>query len=270
MFVNSDARVDPDCLARLHEHLDEPGAGLVGATVLLAEEPGTVNSWGNPVHLLGFSWAGGYGHPAAEAHSGPQASVSGAVFAVRRDLYARLGGMDSVYFTYGEDVDLSLRTWLQGARVEVLAEAVAWHHYDFSRNPDKMMLLERNRLITVLTTYQGRTLLALSPLLLASEAALGLRSMREGWLSKKVAGWRWLVGNRRYLRARRNRIQGQRRTGDDTLIPRLSVALDPPGRFGMSVPGGAQRLIDGYWRHIGIPVAGLAPPAGPPAPPATS
>jgi hypothetical protein len=31
-----------------------PSQGLVGATILLADEPDRVNSWGNPVQMLGF------------------------------------------------------------------------------------------------------------------------------------------------------------------------------------------------------------------------
>ncbi len=256
-FVNSDALVAPDCLSRLHAAAGQPGAGLAGATILLAEEPDVVNSWGNPVHLLGFSWAGGYGHPAAQVEGGPVASISGAVFAARRDVYRDLGGMDPVYFTYGEDVDLSLRAWLRGVDVQVVPDALAWHHYDFSRNPDKMYLLERNRLVTLLTTYRARTLWALAPLLVASEVALAVRSRQEGWGSQKVRGWRWLAGNRRYLRTRRNRLQGGRRVGDEQLLAHLTTALDPPARFGMAVSPGVQQAIDWYWHRVGAPVAGV-------------
>ncbi len=262
-FVNSDALVEPDCLALLHE--SAATGDLVGALVLLADEPDTVKSWGNPVHLLGFSWAGGYGAPATQARAGDVASVSGAVFGVRRDVYWRLGGMDEVYFTYGEDVDVSLRAWLQGVRVCLQPAARARHHYDFSRNPDKMYLLERNRLITVLTTYRARTLLALGPLLVAAEAALTLRSAREGWLAHKAAGWRWLAGHRRYLRSRRNRLQGSRRLADAALMRHLTADLDPPERFGMTVPPAHRRLLTGYWNLVGARIAGL--PAGQPQTP---
>lgn len=255
VFVNSDAVVDPGCLALLHHEAAD--GDVVGATILIADEPDTVNSWGNPVHVLGFSWAGGYGHPVGEAVGGAVASVSGAVFAVRRDVYWRLGGMDDEYFAYGEDVDVSLRAWLSGRRVRVLSAARAWHHYDFSRNPAKMYLLERNRLITVLTTYRPRTLLALAPLLVAAEAGLLVRSREEGWADQKLAGWRWLASHRRYLRARRNRLQGTRRAADAQLLARMTLALDPPRRFGMSVPASWQAAIDAYWRLVGAPVAGV-------------
>lgn len=256
VFVNSDALVDPQCLRLLSERANATG-GLVGATVLLADEPDRVNTWGNPVQILGFSWAGGYGHPVSEAAGGPVASISGAVFAVQRSVYLELGGMDEVYFTYGEDVDLSLRAHLQGRPVEVLAAALAWHHYDFARNPRKLYLLERNRLITVLTTYQARSLVAMAPLVVASEVALLTRSRREGWMGQKVAGWRWLASHRRYLRTRRNRLQGTRRVADRDLFTHLSITLDPPERFGMSVSERAERLVTGYWDVMGRRVAGV-------------
>jgi GT2 family glycosyltransferase len=246
VFVNSDALVDPDCVLRIHRALDDEEVGLAGATVLLADEPDTVNSWGNPVHLLGFSWAGGYGHPATEASDGPVASVSGAVFGARRAVFAELGGFDPAYFAYGEDVDLSLRCWISGRRVVVLSGARAWHHYDFSRNPRKMYLLERNRLTTVVTLYQGRTLVVLAPLLLAGETALLLRSVREGWLGQKVRGWGWLVRHRRYLRARRNRVQGTRRRPDEVLMDRLTADLAPPPRFGVAPSQRVRSAIGAY------------------------
>lgn len=256
-FVNSDALVEPGALGALADRLADPQVGLAGATIVLAQEPGVVNSWGNPVHLLGFSWAGGYGEPLADARTGPRASVSGAVFAVRRADFLALGGLDQTYFMYGEDLDLSLRTWLTGLRVEVLAHARATHHYDFSRNPGKLGLLERNRWMTVLSTYQGRTLLALSPLLVASEAALLMRSRREGWLPEKVAGWRWLYSHRRHLRRRRNRIQGTRVIADDELLPHLRVTLDPPSRFGIALSPLLQTMIAGYCEVVVARVAGV-------------
>lgn len=252
VFVNSDAIVDADCLAALHASAD----GLVCATVLLADEPDLVNSWGNPVHLLGFSWAGGYGHPVSDAVSGNVASVTGAVFGVRRRTFLGLGGMDDAYFTYGEDVDLSLRAALADLPVYATTDALAWHHYDFSRNPLKMYLLERNRLLTVLTVYQGRTLVALAPLLLAAEAALAVQSARDGWFSQKARGWRWLLTHRSVVRRRRNRIQGSRTVADDRLLARLTDRLDPPARFGMTIPQPYKRLIERYWQHVGRPLAG--------------
>ena len=86
--------------------------------VVMVDDPGMVNAAGNPVHFLGISWAGGYGERVSE-HAVPRdvASVSGALFAVRRRVWERLGGLDPAYFLYHEDADLSLRVHLTGLRV---------------------------------------------------------------------------------------------------------------------------------------------------------
>lgn len=161
-LVNPDAIVAPTALARLAAVACEPGVGIATASVRLADAPGLMNSAGNPVHYLGLAWAGGHGDP-AEMHSVrvPVASASGACCAIRADLWRELGGFDPSYFAYHEDVELSLRCWQRGRQVVYVPDAVVLHHYEFSRNALKNYLLERNRLVTVLTTYSGRTLLLL-------------------------------------------------------------------------------------------------------------
>ena len=78
------------------------------------------------------------------------ASVAGAFFACSREVWDRLGGMDESYFMYHEDTDLSLRCHLAGLASSTARMPWRSHAYDFSRNADKMFLLERNRFLTVL------------------------------------------------------------------------------------------------------------------------
>ncbi len=145
-LVNSDAEVRPDALAALVRVAERPDVGIASGSIRLADRPDTMNSAGNPVHVVGLSWAGAYGEPAT-AHTTEQdiASASGAGLVLRRELWERLGGFEDTYFAYHEDVDLSWRTWQLGLRVVFVPDAVVLHHYEFSRNARKMFLLERNR-----------------------------------------------------------------------------------------------------------------------------
>jgi GT2 family glycosyltransferase len=247
-FVNSDAVVEPDALAELVRVASRPEVGLASASLRLAETPELLNSAGNPVHVLGLSWAGHLGEPAADfpvERSVP--SATGAAVAVRREVWDELGGFTERLFAYCEDADLSLRAWQLGYEVVYVPTAVVLHHYEFGRNPLKMYLLERNRLLMVLSLYERRTLALLAPALLGFELAMCLVAAAGGWLPAKLRGYRWLVRERRWLRAHRRAVQAARRRSDRDLAPLLTAAFDQQV---LPLPvGGAllNRLMVGYW-----------------------
>ena len=248
-FVNSDCWVEPGALAALAEDVLTTG-GLATSSLRLADEPHLLNSAGNPVHYLGFSWAGQLGEPATAAASTAEvASVSGACFAVRRDLWELLGGFAHAYFAYHEDVELSLRCRLAGRPVRYVPGAVAEHAYEFSRNPQKMYLLERNRLLTWLTVWQLRTLLLLLPALVATELAIVALAVRQGWLRQKLRGWWWLVAHVGWVRDRRHANRRQRLVEDRDVLGVLSSTF----ASGPATPAALQRanvLLHGYWTIV--------------------
>lgn len=228
VLVNPDAVVAPTAVAALTAALDDPAVGMATASVRLADEPQTINSAGNPVHYLGLAWAGGHGE-AASAYQAPRevASASGACCAVSASWWHELGGFDPAYFAYHEDVEMSLRTWQHGRSVVYVPGAIAYHHYEFSRNELKLYLLERNRLVTVLTTYSRRTLLVLAIPLLALEIAVAVKATVEGWLPAKARGYVWILRNRGRLLSRRRRIQSERTRGDHELARLYAVRFTP-------------------------------------------
>lgn len=250
-FVNSDAVVEPDALAALAAVARRPEVGLVSGSIRLAETPSLMNSAGNPVHVLGLSWAGGLGEPASRHAVGATvASASGATLAVRREVWDALGGFTAEFFAYQEDCDLSLRCWQHGWQVRYVPAAVIAHHYEFSRNPLKFYLLERNRLAMLLTVYGGRLLVLLAPALLALELAMLAVAVRQGWLRQKLRGYRWLVANRGWLRRRRRAVQSVRVIGDRELAGLLTGHFDP---VALPLPVGAGVLnaaMGGYWRLV--------------------
>src|SRR5665647_2881875 len=168
-----------------------------------------------PSRNLGFAGRvhgrGVRGEPAsAHASACDVASASGAGLVVRRALWEQLGGFPAAFFAYQEDVELSWRVWQAGLRVRYVPDAVVVHHYEFSRNDLKMYLLERNRLLFVLTCYGSRTLALLALPLLAFEVAMGAVALTQGWGRQKARGWVWVVRHLRWIRARRRLVQGSR------------------------------------------------------------
>ncbi|MGN6132326.1 MAG: glycosyltransferase family 2 protein, partial [Nocardioidaceae bacterium] len=258
-LVNPDAVVAPDALGRLVEALAGPGVGLATAGLRLRDRPGTMNSAGNPVHYLGLSWAGGLGEPAS-AHAAPAdvAAASGAAVAFRRETWDRLGGFWEELFAYCEDTELSLRCWQAGLRVVYVPDAVVAHAYEFSRHPAKLYLLERNRLLVVLTVLERRTLLLLAPALIAFEAAVLLVAARQGWAREKLRGWAWLLAHRSVVRRRRTQVQQARAVGDAALAGLLTARFSPGAESGFRVPAAVNALSGLYWALVRRGLAGTS------------
>lgn len=227
-FVNSDAELAPDALAALVAVAAEPDVGLATASVRLADSPDVINSAGNPLHVAGLSWAGGHGAPAADFAERRQVPAgSGCCFVMRRAVWRAVGGLTEEYFLYHEDTELSLRLWQRGLSVEYVPGAVALHHYEFSRNPLKFYLLERNRLLMVATAYQARTLALLAPVLLLTEAAMLVTAVAGGWLRPKLRGWRWLWRHRQWVLSRRRQLQSERTVADAGMARLMTARFDP-------------------------------------------
>ena len=135
-FVNPDAIVDSLALAVLANALQDKQVGIVMARLRLLHDPDLLNSSGGVVHYLGLGWASGFGLPADTVSvRSPVTGASGAAMAISLALFQQLGGFAAPMFLYHEDLDLSLRVWLRGLRVEIVPEANVWHDYDFSRRP---------------------------------------------------------------------------------------------------------------------------------------
>jgi GT2 family glycosyltransferase len=250
-LVNSDALVEAGALAALAHTLTDPRVGIASGSLRLLDRPDTMNSAGNPVHFLGLSWAGGLGEPAAaHAVGGPVASATGAVLALRRQTWEALGGFFEPMFAYCEDMELSLRCWQRGWSVRYVPEAVALHAYEFHRNPLKLHLLERNRLVVLLTLYEARTLrLVLGPLLALELAVLAV-ALRQGWGGAKLRGWWWLATHARVLHRRRREVQAARSRPDRDVLRLLTGSFSPGGETGLASPPLLAAVSQRYWRFV--------------------
>jgi GT2 family glycosyltransferase len=251
VFLNPDTVVGPGGLEGLVRPLEDPSIGIVSARLRLLDQPEFLNSAGNEVHLTGIAWAGLFGRPASTvAELRDVAFPTGAAMAIRRDLFHELGGFTEELFMYQEDLELGWRVRLRGLRVVVNPAADVYHEYEFGRNPGKHYLLERNRLVFVLSSYSPRLLLLLAPVLVSTEAAMLALALKEGWAREKLAGWRWLLRNRAWLRRHRRETQRLRRVPDGELARFLSPVV-APGMIPVPSPVRAiNPLVAGYWSLV--------------------
>ncbi len=226
----------------------QPDVGIAWASIRLADQPHLLNSRGNDLHFLGLSWSGGFGEPASDHRQRQDVTgASGAGMALRRRVWEELGGFEERYFAYHEDLELSIRCWHRELRVVFVPEAVVYHHYDFSRSPQKFYWIERNRAILLLTLLERRTLLVLAPGLIATELGMAALAAAQGWLPRKVQGWTWLLRNAGWIRDRRRKLQAERRVGDRELSSRFVSRLDPQNYPLPSFAPALNHVLAAYW-----------------------
>jgi GT2 family glycosyltransferase len=249
-LVNGDLLVEPTTLRKLVDAVDIPGVGMAVASVRMPDNVEIINAGANPVHVLGMSWAGGLGQPETRTGLVDSAAVSGACVLTTRAHWQRLGGFDEEYFAYCEDSELSLRTWRVGLRCVCVPDAVATHRYEFSRNPFKQYLVERNRLMLVATMWSPRALALLAPAMLAFEALMLTVAVAQGWGGGKVRGWAWLWRNRGHLRARRRLIRGEGQVPDREWMLMLTAPVEK-AFFPLPVGLGLlNAVMSGYWAVV--------------------
>jgi GT2 family glycosyltransferase len=249
LFLNPDTVVVPGAVSALAKVLEAPDVGIAMPRLRLLDRPELLNSGGNVVHVTGLAWAGRYESPAdeiAEVEEVPYAS--GAALALRAQLFRELGGFTEELFMYQEDLELSWRARLRGLRIVVVPGADVYHEYEFERNLHKRYLLERNRLVFVLTAYSGRLLGVLAPVLISAELGLVVLAAKQGWLRDKLGGWRWLASHRAWLHQHRAETQRLRTADDRELAGHLTPVLDPKMLALPRVVTPLNALVSGYWR----------------------
>jgi GT2 family glycosyltransferase len=251
IFLNPDTIVAQGALQALAERLEDPTVGVAMGRLRLLDKPELLNSGGAALHISGLGWSSGHGEPAESIDRLRDiAYANGSVFAIRRPLFEELGRFTDELFIYLEDAELSWRARMAGFRVVLDPAADVYHDYEYDRNPTKLYYMERNRLIIVLTAFQLRTILALLPVLVATELGMVLVAARQGWLRDKLAGWRWSVGRRGWIRAHRRETQALRRLPDRELAGYLTPVVDAkmielPAPVRLANP-----LMRAYWAAV--------------------
>jgi GT2 family glycosyltransferase len=246
-LLNPDATVARECLIRLIGAVDGPDVAIVGAQVLLPD--GRVNAGENPVNIVGVSWSGSFGAPREHGEARDVAAVSGAAMLVRRERLLELGGLCPFFFMYVDDTDLAWRVRLAGGRVRYCPEAVVVHDYEFDKGARKWFYLERNRAWALLSNLQLRTLVLLAPALLATEAAVALRALRDRWFGEKLAAWGSLAVHVPSLMRWRRGVQRARRVSDGQVLALFAGALETD-LLERSPPRWANRMLELYRRVV--------------------
>lgn len=131
MFLNDDTLVEPGALAKLFDKLDESDkVGIV--TPLILHYPEVDRAWAAGTDFSEFTFAGrrtlaGSRLTAAAGTARHLKWATGCCFAIRADLFERVGGFWDELFMSAEDIDLSFKVRQAGFDILYLPSSVVYH-----------------------------------------------------------------------------------------------------------------------------------------------
>lgn len=163
LILNNDVVLEPDWLRRLLATAEETGAQFAAGKLLQMRDHRRLDGSWDLVSRAAYAWRCGYGRPDGAVWSIRReisfAPMTAALF--RRDIFDRIGHLETRFESYYEDVDFGIRCALSGIRGVYEPAAVAIHMDKGSlgrRGQRVYYLSARNQLLLLAKHYPARTL----------------------------------------------------------------------------------------------------------------
>ena len=237
-FLNNDAWLEPDCLEKLLDGVQESDAQ--------AAMPMVLDYADNRFQSMGAAGFDLFGWSSTRKRSAGLREVlmpEGCGYLIRRDWFERLGGFDRELFMYSDELDLSLRVWACGGRAVVVPSARMHHRgavdvnpagdarvVEFRTSDSKRYFANRNGLLVVAKCMKWLWLWMIPAqcfglLLEAVLAMILIRRwgyVRRAYLDAIRDAWRL----RFHIRDERGRLAEMRKRGDGWMLRFLKFRLN--------------------------------------------
>jgi GT2 family glycosyltransferase len=227
LFLNPDVRLSAGAVRSLAAHFADPRTAVVGPPIEVLRT-GTVE-YGATTDVLGMPVALG-------DHRRPPLYVPGCALMTRKETFRDLGGFDTRFFLFMEDVDYCWRALLAGFDVRVAEMSPIQHegggstpggyitNGDLSTTQFRIALRERNTLAVLLKCYGGVAAMVAVPLYvmqsLATAALLAAVGKRNAG-GAVLGGLAWNIGEVPRTLALRRMVQASRVVGDRDILRRM-------------------------------------------------
>ena len=202
-FLDVDTKIEKDCPRTIVSKFEQnKKIGALQAKLIQAKT-GNIETAGHFLSFLGFPYE--IRDSEVENHHNKEREIFGArsaAFAIRKNLFEKIGCFDEDYFIYGEDTDLSWRVWLSGFHVIFLPQAKVFHFGKSSLNPKTEWRLfyegAKNNTNYILKNASLRIIFSILPLHLLGWFILSLKLILQGRFSSAIwiyKGFWWNIIN---------------------------------------------------------------------------
>ncbi|MBN2550175.1 MAG: glycosyltransferase family 2 protein [Anaerolineales bacterium] len=222
IFLNPDTVVTQNWQKPLISTLiDHSQIGLTTPKILHFDETSSISACGLQIHLTGIGQCRGVGKQnQLFTQQEEVGAIHGAAFAIKKEVFEKIGGFDAPFFLYVEDSDISWRARLAGYRCVYVPDSVVYHDYSLRFSPQKLFYLERNRYLLLTKNLHWGTLFILLPALMLMELigwGFVFLKDRKNWKNKALA-YAWMIQNWNEVLQKRWQVQQLRRITDRKLL----------------------------------------------------
>ncbi len=232
-FMDNDVLLGDETIDRLTRAMDDaPGAAMALPRVVSAEEPSRIEYDGGGAHysgLVSLRNAGKFADPAMEATARTEeiGSLISCCFLFDRSRWGTGLVFDEQFGMYGDDHELGLRARILGHDLLAVPSAVCLHGRGTPgvsiretgvHTPVRIRNTILNRWQVILKLYEPRSLLLLTPYLVAFEVFQLAGCVALGWGREWLRAARALFGLLPSLRSRRREVQRARRRPDRAVL----------------------------------------------------
>ena len=199
LIANPDTVAQAGWLAALLDFAKKEKASgreaIACSKVLQADSPGTVNSMGLFMSVLGFSGSLGDGEKSA-GYTKPMRvfAPTGCSFLISHELFLSLGGFDESFFMYDEDLDLGWRAANRGVPAWMVPASAILHKYKrFSNRAAPYFQTARNRMWAIRKNERGwrKAHLAAACALFSSALSLGMLMRLKPGVTRAILSGIW-------------------------------------------------------------------------------
>ncbi len=172
VLLNNDTTVHPRWLTTLVDVLEsDERIAACGSRILMMHDPSILDHGGGLLTWIGSGLDVGKWSRNTQGASTPTETgfACGAALLVNREAYLRVGGFDTTYVMYHEDVDLCWRLRMAGYTIMQVPSSMVYHHgggghsQGIDMHPSRTRFSQRNRLANILKNMgSGRVPVALA------------------------------------------------------------------------------------------------------------
>ncbi len=186
ILLNNDTRVEPDFLTHFIQRGEEKKeVGVLGGKVLMFSNPRIINSTGVNLNQFAYGWDRDFGEEVLriDRDRGEVLAVTGCLMAIKREVFGKIGFLDSKFFAYYEDVDFCIRVWKYTPfRVEYVPESIIYHKFSASVSGEsyfKKYLMFKNQYRIFFKHFPPAQLIKTFPLLLWHHSGILLGHLKR-------------------------------------------------------------------------------------------